>query len=155
MHARFKVHDVFKTDERWSGLFLRVTLSLVIFPHGAQKLMGWFGGNGFVATMGFFTEKMNFPWVVAFMVVLIESLGAFALLFGLLTRCVASGLAAIMVGAVAVVHWQHGFFMNWFGQQTGEGFEYHVLAFGISIALVAVGGGRYAADHLIARRVER
>ncbi|GJL56471.1 MAG: hypothetical protein NPIRA02_36030 [Nitrospirales bacterium] len=141
----------FETDDRWSGLILRVMLALVIFPHGAQKLLGWFGGNGFEGTMGFFTQQMGMPWVIAFLVIIGESVGALAIALGLFTRFSAASLAVIMLGAVAMVHWPHGFFMNWFGQQAGEGFEFHLLVIGMALALVTNGGGKWSMDRVIAR----
>ncbi len=89
----------FQTDDGWPGFILRVTLGLVMFPHGAQKLLGWFGGYGFSGTMGFFTEKMGMPWSIAFLVIVAESFGSLALLAGFLTRFTAASLAVIMLGA--------------------------------------------------------
>ncbi len=145
----------FKTDDSWAGLILRVGLGSVMFAHGAQKLLGWFGGNGFEGTMGFFTQKMGLPWLVAFLVIIGESLGSLGLIAGFLTRFTAAGFIAIMMGAIAAVHWPHGFFMNWFGQQQGEGFEYHLLVIAMSAALVIIGGGKWAVDDVIARRLEQ
>jgi len=139
----------FQTDDRWSGLILRIMLALVIFPHGAQKLLGWFGGNGFEGTMGFFTQQMGMPWLIAFLVIIGESLGALAIALGLFTRFSAASLGVIMLGAVAMVHWPHGLFMNWFGQQAGEGFEFHLLVIGMALALVANGGGKWSLDRVI------
>lgn len=142
-----------QTDEGWAGLILRVTLGLVMFPHGAQKLLGWYGGFGLAGTMGFFTEQMHLPWVVALLVILGESFGSLALLAGLLTRFVAASYIVIMAGAIATVHLPHGFFMNWAGKQAGEGFEYHLLVIGMAAALLVTGGGRWSADGLLARRL--
>ena len=89
---------LFQTDDRWTGLVLRLTLGLVMFPHGAQKLLGWYGGFGFSGTMGFFTETMHLPWLIAFLVIIGESFGSVALLLGLLTRFTAASLAVIMLG---------------------------------------------------------
>ena len=143
----------FGTDEGWTGLILRLTLGLVMFPHGAQKLLGWYGGSGFEGTMGFFTQTMGMPWVVAFLVIIGESFGSVALLAGLLTRFTAVSLGVIMLGAIAMVHLQHGFFMNWFGKQQGEGYEYHLLVIGIAIALLVTGAGRWSADRMIAEKI--
>jgi len=140
----------FQTDDRWSGLILRVMLALVIFPHGAQKLLGWFGGHGFEGTMEFFTQQ-GMPALIAFLVIIGESLGAVALALGFLTRFSAASLGVIMVGAIAMVHWPNGFFMNWFEQQAGEGFEYHLLVIGMALALVASGGGKWSVDGVIGR----
>ena len=142
---------VFKTDGSWASLVLRVTLGVVMFAHGAQKLLGWFGGNGFGGTMGFFTNVMHLPWLIAFLVIIGESIGSLALIAGLLTRFTAASFIVIMVGAIATTHWPQGFFMNWFGQQQGEGFEYHLLVIGMSAALFIAGGGKWSVDGLIAQ----
>jgi putative oxidoreductase len=142
------------TDDGWAGLILRVTLGLVIFPHGAQKLLGWYGGFGFGGTMGFFTEQMHLPWLVAFLVIVGESFGSLALVAGFLTRFVAASYIVIMAGAIATVHLPHGFFMNWGGKQAGEGFEYHLLVIGMAAALLIVGGGRWSVDGLLAKRLD-
>jgi putative oxidoreductase len=143
----------FNTDDSWTGLILRLTLGLVMFPHGAQKLLGWYNGFGFNGTMGFFTETMHLPWLIAFLVIIGESFGSVALLLGLLTRFTAASLAVIMVGAIVTTHLPHGFFMNWFGKQQGEGFEYHLLVIGIAAALLVTGAGRWSADRVIAVKI--
>lgn len=130
----------------------RVLLGLVIFPHGAQKLLGWFGGYGFSGTMGFFTGTLHLPAPLALLVILGESLGALGLIAGAGTRLAAFGISAIMAGAVLTTHAQFGFFMNWFGAQKGEGFEYHLLVLALSLPLVIWGGGRFAVDALVKAR---
>ena len=132
-------------------MILRVVLGGVIFAHGAQKLLGWYGGSGFEGTMGFFTQKMGLPWLIAFLVIIGESIGSLGLLAGLFTRFTAASFIVIMLGAIMTVHLPQGFFMNWFGQQTGEGFEFHLLVIGMSLALLVVGGGKWALDGVIAR----
>ncbi len=144
---------LFETDEGWTGLILRLTLGLVMLPHGAQKLLGWFGGYGFSGTMGFFTETMHLPWAIAFLVIIAEFFGGLALLAGLLTRFSAASLGVIMLGAIVTVHLPHGFFMNWFGKQSGEGYEYHLLVIGIAAALLVTGAGRWSADRMIAQKL--
>jgi len=143
----------FQTDDGWTGFILRTTLGMVMLPHGAQKLLGWYGGLGFSGTLGLFTEKMGIPLPVAFLVIVAESLGSLGLLAGLLTRFTAASLAIIMLGAIVMVHLPHGFFMNWFGQQQGEGFEYHLLVIGIAAALLVTGGGRWSVDRIFAERI--
>ena len=147
--------SLFKTDDSWAGLILRVGLGGVILAHGAQKLLGWFGGHGFEGTMGFFTQTMGLPWLVAFLVIIGESLGSLGLIAGFLTRFTAASFIVIMIGAIATVHWPQGFFMNWSGQQQGEGFEYHLLVIAMSAALIAIGGGKWALDGVIAGWLER
>lgn len=143
------MNTLLQTDESWSSLVLRVFLGVVMLPHGAQKLLGWFGGYGFSGTMGFFTNQLHIPGVIAFLVIMAESVGAVMLIIGLVTRFAAFGIACVMVGAVWLVHRPFGFFMNWFGQQTGEGYEYHLLALAISVALMIAGGGKWSVDRAL------
>jgi putative oxidoreductase len=137
------------TDQNLTSLLLRITLGVVMFPHGAQKALGWFGGGGFSGTMGFFTEQMHVPAVFAFLAIAAEFLGSLGLITGLLTRVAAFGIAMNMLVAIIMVHSQVGFFMNWAGSQPGEGFEYHLLAIGIAISLMYLGGGRYSVDRAL------
>ena len=145
---------LFATDDGWAGLILRLTLGIVMFPHGAQKLLGWYGGFGFTGTLGFFTEQMHLHWLIAFLIIVGESFGSLGLLVGFLTRFTAASIGVIMLGAISLVHWPHGFFMNWFGKQAGEGYEYHLLVLGISLALVIIGAGRWSVDDLIAKQLK-
>ena len=141
-----------ETAPALSGPILRLGLALVLFPHGAQKLLGWFGGYGWSGTMGFLTGKIGVPTPIAALVILIESVGPLFLLLGLLTRPAALGVIAVMLGAIATVHAPNGFFMNWTGAQAGEGFEYHLLVIAMALALLISGGGSFSADARLARR---
>ena len=140
---------LFQTDDNFSYWVPRVMLGCVMFPHGAQKLLGWFGGFGFTNSMTYFTQTAGLPWVVAFLIIMGESFGSLGLILGFFTRLSAFGLICIMLGAIITVHIPNGFFMNWFGKQAGEGFEYHLLVIGISIPLLISGGGKYSVDGLI------
>jgi putative oxidoreductase len=142
---------LFRTTGDATPLILRLTLALVFFPHGAQKVLGWFGGYGFEGTMGFFTGTMHIPYAVALLPILTEFLAPFALVTGLLTRLAALALAVDMIVAVLTVHLANGFFMNWFGTQKGEGFEYHLLVIGLALALIVQGAGKRSLDALLAR----
>jgi putative oxidoreductase len=131
-------------------LILRITLGVVMFPHGAQKVFGWFGGFGFTGTMGFFTQQLGIPTALAFLAIAAEFAGSLGLLAGFLTRVAAFGIACDMATAVVMAHLPNGFFMNWSGKQSGEGFEFHLLVIGICIALMWSGGGRRSIDRKIA-----
>ncbi|MCK5941681.1 MAG: DoxX family protein [Planctomycetes bacterium] len=146
------LHRLLDTRATAAPVALRATLALVMFPHGAQKVFGWFGGYGWSGTMGFLTEQIGMPSFAAAGVMLLELLGPVLLLAGLGTRAVALGFAGIMLGAITTVHAANGFFMNWSGQQAGEGYEYHLLVLGASLALVFAGGGRWSLDRRLARR---
>ena len=141
-----------RTSGQATPLILRLTLALVFFPHGAQKVLGWFGGYGFTGTMGFFTGKMGLPYAIALLPVLTEFLAPFALVAGFLTRIAALALGVNMFVAIVLVHSANGFFMNWSGNQKGEGFEYHLLVIGLALALVVQGAGRLSADAAIAKQ---
>jgi putative oxidoreductase len=147
------VKKLFATDENWTALILRMVLGAVMLPHGAQKLFGWFGGGGFAGTMNAFQEHMGIPAAVAFLVIISEFFGSLGLITGFLTRFCAFGTFCVMTGAVLMVHWPNGFFMNWFGQQAGEGFEYHLLAMAMAVALMIIGGGRWSLDGIIADKL--
>jgi putative oxidoreductase len=152
MTTRHLTQSFFSTNSSQTSLFIqRALLGAVIFPHGAQKLLGWFGGYGFEGTMGFFTGQMHLPAPVALLVILGEFFGSLLLVAGFGTRLAAFGISAIMLGAVATTHLQVGFFMNWFGAQQGEGFEYHLLALALSVPLMIWGGGKYALDSTVQR----
>jgi putative oxidoreductase len=129
---------------------LRLVLGVVFFAHGAQKMLGWFGGYGFHGTMGFF-EHLGMPAPVAFLIICTEFFGGLGLLVGLLTRIPALGIGVEMIGAVLMVHLPNGFFMNWAGNQKGEGFEYHLLVIAIAAVLLIRGGGAFSADRALSK----
>ncbi len=145
---------LFQTENDVVSLILRLFLGLVFFPHGMQKLLGWFGGYGFEGSMGFFTGSLGIPAVLAFLAIMAESLGSLGLLSGLLTRVAAFGIATNMVVAIFMLHLPHGFFMNWSGKQGGEGFEYHLLVIAIAIALMIKGGGKWSLDGVVAEKIK-
>jgi putative oxidoreductase len=138
------------TGDSFAATALRLALGLMIFPHGAQKLLGWFGGYGFKGTMGYLTGTVGAPWIFAILAILAESVGSVMLITGFGTRVAALGLAGVMLVA-AFQHRSNGFFMNWTGAQKGEGVEFHLLALGIIVALLILGGGRLSIDSLLAR----
>ena len=144
------MRSIFQTANSWSILIIRAVLGIVMFPHGAQKLFGLFGGYGFSGSMGFFTDKMHIPAFFAFLAIMAEGFGSMGLIIGLLTRVAAFGILCNMIVAIYMVHWPNGFFMNWFGNQKGEGFEYHLLAIAICVALLISGGGKWSVDRAIA-----
>jgi putative oxidoreductase len=128
---------------------LRLVLGVVFFFHGAQKVLGWFGGYGFSGTMNFFTHNMGIPAVFAFLAIAAEFLGSLGLILGLLARVAAGGIIVNMVMAILMVHRANGIFMNWSGNQKGEGYEYHLLAIAIGLAVVIRGAGAFSVDRLI------
>lgn len=130
----------------------RLTLGLVIFPHGAQKLLGLFGGQGYSATIDFFTTQMGLPGIVAFSVIMIEFFGSIFLILGFLSRLWALALAGMFIGIIYTTQLEHGFFMNWFGNQAGEGYEYSLLIIGLALTIIVNGSGKYSIDNLISKK---
>jgi putative oxidoreductase len=141
-----------QTGDDRVATFLRLVLGIVMLPHGAQKMFGWFGGYGFNGTLGFMTQQLHIPEMFAVLAIVAEFAGALGLITGLLSRVAASGILAIMLVAVALVHSHVGFFMNWGGTLKGEGFEYHLLAIGIAVAVIINGGGAWSVDRLLSRK---
>jgi len=137
------------TSNDWTLTLLRLVMGVIFFAHGAQKTFGWFGGYGFSGTMGFFTQMMHIPAPFAFLAICAEFLGGLGLILGALGRIAAFGIACNMVVAVLMVHHNFGLFMNWSGQQKGEGFEYHLLAIAIAVVLMARGSGAFSVDRAL------
>ncbi|HLK66572.1 MAG TPA: DoxX family protein [Bryobacteraceae bacterium] len=144
------VRKLFQTDDSMATTILRLVLGLIFAAHGAQKMLGWFGGAGFSHTMGFFTNGMHIPAPFAFLAIAAEFFGGFGLLLGFLTRVAAFGITVNMLVAIGMVHGAVGFFMNWSGTQKGEGFEYHLLVLAMTIFLMIRGAGALSVDRAIA-----
>lgn len=143
---------VIATPNDYAALVTRVTLGLVMLPHGLQKTFGLFGGHGFSNTMGFFTTQMGVPAPIAFLVILAESLGALGLVLGIFGRVGALGIIAVMLGAIFMAHLPMGFFMDWNGTMKGEGFEYHLLAIGLAVAVLIKGSGALSVDRWLTKK---
>jgi putative oxidoreductase len=131
-------------------MILRVVLGIVFFAHGAQKMLGWFGGYGFTGTMNAFTQGMHIPAPFAFLAIAAEFFGGLGLIFGLFTRVAAFGIAVNMLVAIVMVHRQFGFFANWAGTQKGEGYEFHLLALAMCTFLMIKGAGAVSLDRIVA-----
>ena len=141
---------LFATDDSSATTILRLVLGVVFFAHGAQKMLGWFGGPGFSGSMGLFTGYLHIPAPFAFLAIAAEFFGGLGLILGFLTRIAAFGIAINMIVAIATVHSSFGFFMNWTGTQKGEGFEYHLLVLAMSAFLMIRGAGAFSVDRAIA-----
>ncbi|HTI59294.1 DoxX family protein [Mucilaginibacter sp.] len=133
---------------------LRISLGLVMLPHGAQQLLGLFDGYGFTGSTNYYTQHMGIPMFIAVLVVLGQSIGSVLLILGLFSRFAAFGIIIIMIGAVFMVHLSNGFFMNWYGTQKGEGFEYFILLFGVAVPILIYGSGKYSIDRFIQGKLE-
>lgn len=144
---------LFATANDAALAIVRLILGFIFFMHGAQKVLGWFGGFGYTGTMQAFTHMMHIPAPFAFLAIMAEFLGGLGLIVGLLTRVAAFGIGFEMLVAVAMVHAHNGLFMNWYGMQKGEGYEYHLLVIAICLLLMVKGAGAASIDRLIARKV--
>ena len=146
------VQKLLRTHPSIGFSIARLTLGLVIFPHGAQKLLGLFGGYGYAATMESFTSQMGLPSIVPFSVIMIEFFGSICLILGLFSRFWALSLTGMFVGIIFTTQLEHGFFMNWFGNQTGEGYEYSLLVIGLALTTIVNGSGKWSIDPLISKK---
>ena len=139
------------TSDDFAVTVARLILGVVFFAHGAQKMLGWFGGYGFSGTMNFFTQMMHIPAPLAFLAICAEFFGGLGLLVGLLGRVAAFGIAVNMLVAIFTIHIHYGFFVNWFGQQKGEGFEYHLLAIALALVVMIKGSGALSVDRALSK----
>ena len=142
------MRKILSTSNDFTLTILRLLLGIVFFAHGAQKMLGWFGGYGFHGTMGFF-EHSGIPAPLAFLAICAEFFGGLGLLVGLLSRIAAFGIMCNMIVAVLTIHIHNGFFMNWFGTQKGEGYEYHLLAIAGLLVILIKGAGALSIDHAL------
>lgn len=149
---KYLVQQLLKTYPNNGFSIARLTLGIVIFPHGAQKLLGLFGGYGFTATMESFTTQMGLPSLIAFSIIMIEFFGSISLMLGLFSRFWALSLIGMFIGIIYTTQLQHGFFMNWFGNQAGEGYEYSLLIIGLAISIIVNGSGKWSIDSLISKK---
>ncbi len=137
------------TYSSWSTFVIRVVLGVIFFAHGAQKVMGWFGGYGLKGTVGYFTS-IGIALPVAYLVCFFEFLGGLGLIVGLFTRLAALAIIVVMIGAIAKVHWQHGFFLNWsLTPGKGHGYEANLAFIAMALACLLAGGGALSLDRLL------
>jgi putative oxidoreductase len=136
------------TNTDWVQLVGRVTLGIVFFAHGSQKMLGWFKGPGLKNSINSMNEHMHIPSVLGFMAIATEFFGGVGLIVGLFSRVAAAGVVVTMVMAIVLVHGRYGLFLNWFGDRKGHGFEYHLLAIALAITVIIRGSGALSLDHL-------
>jgi putative oxidoreductase len=142
---------IINTSDDFTLAILRLLVGVVFFAHGAQKMLGWFGGYGFTGTMGFFTQ-MGIPAPFGALAIAAEFFGGLGLIVGFLARIGAFGIICNMVVAVMMVHRQNGLFMNWSGSQKGEGFEFHILAVALLGLIVIRGAGALSVDRFLSEK---
>lgn len=138
-----------QTKDHLSGMIIRLTLGLVILPHGCQLLFGWFGGHGFSGSMQYLTGTAGLTWLVGFLVILLQFFGSLLIIAGFAARLMAFAMMGLFSGMILTTHLDHGFFMNWYGSSKGEGFEYHLLVIGLACCLLLNGAGKFSLDYLI------
>jgi putative oxidoreductase len=148
------IRRIASTEARLAPAIARVVLGGVMWPHGAQKMMGIFGGEGFSATVSGMHAHLFIPQWLVVVAILTEFFAPIALVLGLLSRVAALGIGIVMVVAMATLHVYNGFFMNWTGLKSGEGFEYHLLALGLAAVVFLQGGGFLSIDRAISRERE-
>jgi putative oxidoreductase len=137
------------TYPSWSTFVVRVVLGIIFFAHGAQKVLGWFGGYGLKGTVGYLTST-GLALPIAYLVCFFEFLGGIGLVLGLLTRLDALAIAIVMIGAIAKVHWQNGFFINWsLTPGKGHGYEGNLAFLAMAVACLLAGGGMLSVDRLL------
>ena len=144
--------QLFQTSDSIAALCARLTVAIVLFPHGAQKLLGWWGGFGYTNTMNYFTQTSHLPYLIGLLVILIEFFCPLLLLIGYATRLSALAIVFVMAGIIITVQKDY-FFMNWYGSQKGEGMEYFILMIGLCIAIIFIGGGKYSIEGLISPKI--
>lgn len=146
---------ILKTESSWGALVARLTLGIILFPHGAQKMLGWFGGYGFSGTLDGLVNQMHLPKIVAIAVILIEFFGSIFLITGLASRLWSLAFIGLFSGIIITTQLEFGFFMNWYGTQAGEGFEFSLLIIGIAAVVMILGSGKYALDNQLLNRLNQ
>jgi putative oxidoreductase len=145
------IRKLMNTQDEYSLALARVVLGLVFFAHGAQKMLGWFGGSGFSGTISGFA-KFGMPAAVALFAIFVEFFGSLGLLLGLLSRVAAFAIIVEMIGAILTIHIHNGFFMNWMGRQKGEGYEYHLITIALGFLIMVRGAGALSIDYRVSSR---
>jgi putative oxidoreductase len=146
---------ILETNPSTSPLVARIALGLVMLPHGAQKILGIWGGHGLGPTMESFYHWFGIPFFTTFLVASAEFFGSIALILGLMSRFSASSIIAVMLGAIYFVTGNH-FFMNWYSEPgRGEGFEFHILAIALGLIVVISGAGKYSIDGMLVNKFKK
>jgi len=143
------IEGLVSTNSDWVLTVVRSIIGITFFAHGAQKMLGWYGGPGFSGTLQVFTTQLRIPAPLAVLVISAELFGGLGLIVGLLSRIAALGIVLTMLGAVTMVHFRYGLFMNWYGNQKGHGIEYHLLAIALALVVIVKGAGAFSIDHVL------
>ena len=140
------IETLVSTNSDWVLTIARFVIGIIFFAHGAQKMLGWYGGAGFSGTLKALISQLNLPAPLAVLVISAEFFGGLGLIVGLLSRIAALGILLAMLGAIAMVHFRYGLFMDWFGNQKGHGVEYHLLAIALALVVIVKGAGAFSID---------
>ena len=139
---------LFQTDHDYVWLFLRMIAGVIIFPYGMQKLFGWFndfgGGVGIKGSLARMRAR-KVPMALGWLIILGQSFGSVALIFGFMGRVAAGANLIIFTGAL-LVHVGDGWTLNWLGKKKGEGIEYFVLLLAVLLVIVVKGSGAVSVD---------
>lgn len=147
---------IMHTGNSPAAFFLRLALGIVMLAHGLQQTLGWFGGKGLTGKIAYYTgPSYHIPWIFAFLGILTISIGSILLIIGLWGRIMAFLEGVFLIVAFSTTHIFNGFFMNWEGTKHGEGFEYHILAIGIIIAIIIYGSGWLSLDRFLTKEKKK
>ena len=139
-----------QTRDTLALLPIRLALGAIFIGHGGQKLFGWFGGYGPKGTIGYFQQALGVPPALTVLAMLAEFFGGLGVLLGFLTRPAAAGIIVVMLVALAKVHWDHGFFLNWeLKPERGHGIEMNLALIGMALTLLVAGAGAFSVDRLL------
>ena len=144
------IKTLLKTDKSPAQFFNRLGMAIALWPHGAQKVLGWWDGKGLEGAIRSFEGQGIAPWL-GILVIFFEFMGPIGLILGFLTRFFALGIGVTLITCAFMLHLKHGFFMDWANTKTGEGVEYHVLVLGLILALIVKGGGLYSIDGILTK----
>jgi putative oxidoreductase len=145
------LHSLLRTSDDRIPMLARLALGIVIFPHGAQKMLGWFAGPGIDGALGSYAS-LGIPAFLGWLAIVTEFFGGIGLIVGFFGRLAAVAVAVDLIAAVVQQHWAVGFFMNWTGRQQGEGFEFHILAVTLALIVMIRGSGALSIDRALTAR---
>src|SRR6201998_2253315 len=149
------IESLMDTHAGWVLAIARIVLGIIFFGHGAKKMLGWYGGPGLSGSMRTFTEHLHLPSILAFLVIAGEFFSGIGLIVGLFSRIAALVIVLTMIGAIAMVHFRFGLFLDWFGSQKGHGIEYHLLVIALGLVVVVKGAGAFSLDGFVHEHVSR
>ncbi len=123
--------------QSWALLIMRLVLGSIFFLHGAQKVFGWFGGPGLHGFVAWITS-LGVPQFLAYLAAFAEFIGGCFMFLGIATELGALLIIPVMIGAVIMVHWPHGYF------DQNHGFEYPLNLILFALAVIIGGPGEFA-----------